>query len=518
MNDHCPLPSGSGVWAYCRDSGGEDQDIRSQKAAVLEYIDSSGLILDRTFVDEARPGSSVVGRDAFEQMIELSKQEPRRVDGIVLWSFSRFARNLLDAQFYKADLRRRGYQIISMTDDLPGGDLDVIVEALYDWKHEQYLKDLSQNVKRTLHELARQGYSVGGFPPRGYKAQKVKIGTKRNGKPRYATQWISDPKWATKVQEAFSLRAEGATFSEIKDRTGLYRSSNSISCALRNKTYLGIRKCGDIETHDAHEPLVSRELWDQVQATLRTRPARGGSWPQGHPHAKHITSPYLLSGMIRCAKCGSAMIGSFDKLKSGTRWRFYVCGKRKRQGLAGCDTGKLKADLVEGEVMRHVMDQVLTTEAVDRLLTEVNQRLSKGTSTLDGRIEVLERSLSATDRAIRNLLDLAERDGSEAARDRLQQRESERTQVQSELRSSRLQRDRGRLEVSREVLSDALNSIRDDLSAGGLDGKRKVLRSFVNRIEAQKERAKLWYTFPLLQPLAYLYSVPPAEFESASPP
>ena len=263
------------------------------------------------------------------------------------------------------------------------------------------------------------------------------------------------------------------------------------SISASNKPYLGIRKCGDIETHDAHEPLVSQELWDQVQATLRTRPARGGSWPQGHPHAKHITSPYLLSGMIRCAKCDSAMIGSFDKLKSGTRWRFYVCGKRKRQGLAGCDTGKLKADLVEGDVMRHVMDRVLTTEYVDSLLTEVNQRLSKGTATLDGRIEALERRFSATDRAIRNLLDLAEQDGSAAARDRLLERESEKTQVQSELRSLRLQRDRGKPEVSREVLSDALNAMRDDLSAGSVDGKRKVLRSFVHRIEAQRERAKL---------------------------
>jgi site-specific DNA recombinase len=518
VNESCALPEGSRVWAYCRDSGGEDQDIQSQKTAVFEYIESNGLVLDRTFVDEARPGSSLAGRDAFEQMIELSKQEPRRVDGIVLWSFSRFARNLLDAQFYKADLRRRGYQIISMTDDLPGGDLDVIVEALYDWKHEQYLKDLSRNVKRTLHDLAKDGYSVGGFPPRGYAAKKVQIGTKRNGKPRYASVWVPDPQWASAVRKAFEMRAQGASFREILDRTALYSSVNSLSDLFRNKTYLGIRKCGDIKKADAHEPLVSQELWDQVQTTLRSRPPLGGSWPQGYPHAKHITSPYLLSGMVRCASCGSAMIGSFDKLKSGTRWKFYVCGKRKREGLAGCNTGKLKADLIEGEVMRHVMDRVLTNDYVDKLLTELNQRLSKGTAALDGRIESLEGRIAATDRAIRNLLDLAEVEGSAAARDRLHERESEKTRMQTELRSLQLQRNRGRLEVSREVLNDALNTMRDDLSCGDMDGKRRVLRSFVNRIEAQKERATIWYTFPLLQPLAHLYSVPPAEFESASPP
>jgi DNA invertase Pin-like site-specific DNA recombinase len=349
--NNCPLASGARVWAYCRDSGGEEQDIETQKHAVLDYIEVNGLVLDRLFVDEARPGSSVVGRQAFELMIDLSRQDPPIAQGIVLWSFSRFARNLLDAQFYKADLRRRGFQIISMTDDLPGGDLDAIIEALYDWKHEQFLKDLSQNVKRTLHELARQGYSVGGFPPRGYKADKVKIGTKRNGKPHYATRWIPDPKWAPKVQEAFQLRAEGATFSEIRDRTGLYRTSNSISCALRNRTYLGLRKCDRIETAGAHEALLEQALFDRVQETLWDRPAPGERWPVGHAHPKRARSPYLLTGLMRCRHCGSAMIGARDKLRSGNWFRFYICGKRKREGIAGCPTGKLSASVLDGKIM-----------------------------------------------------------------------------------------------------------------------------------------------------------------------
>jgi len=33
--NRCPLSPTSVVWAYCRDSGGEDQDITSQKAADL---------------------------------------------------------------------------------------------------------------------------------------------------------------------------------------------------------------------------------------------------------------------------------------------------------------------------------------------------------------------------------------------------------------------------------------------------------------------------------------------------
>ena len=516
-NNGCPLPAGSLVWAYCRDSGGEDQDIVSQKAAILDYIERHGLVLDRLFVDEARPGSSVIGRDAFEDMIHVSRQEPRPVDGIVVWSFSRFARNLLDAQFFKADLRRRGHKIISMTDDLPGGDLDVIMEALYDWKHEQYLKDLSRNVKRTLHQLARQGFSVGGFPPRGYKVEKVQIGVRRNGKPRYASKWVPDPKWAPVVQEAFRRRAEGATAREILDKTGLFKGTNGLSWFFRNKTYLGVRKCGRIEVEGAHEPLIDRETWDRVQATLRTRPKRGGSWPVGHLPARRVTSSYLLSGLIRCARCGSAMIGSFDRLPSGTRWRFYVCGKRKREGRRGCPTGKLKASLVEGEVMSRVMDRILTPVYVRGLLNAANRKLNEEAVSLDSKVARVRRRLSEVNRAIYNLLDLAEREGSTAARDRLAQRESEKARLRGELESLLIRKARSKLEISEEVMTVALSKMREELGTGDVQRKRGVLKRFVDRIEAERERARLWYTFPLLGQRVF-YSMPPAEFESALPP
>lgn len=513
----CPLPAGSPVWGYIRDSGGEDQDIVSQKTAIVDYIERHRLVLDRLFVDEATPGSSVIGRDAFEDMIHLSRQEPRPAEGIVVWSFSRFARNLLDAQFYKADLRRRGYKIISMTDDLPGGDLDVIIEALYDWKHEQYLKDLSRNVKRTLHQLARQGFSVGGFPPRGYKVEKEQIGIKRNDQPRYASKWVPDRTWAPVVQEAFRMRAEGATAQEILDETGLFKGRNGLTWFFRNKTYLGVRKCGEIEVEGAHEPLIDRETWDRVQATLRTRPKRGGSWPVGHLPARRVTSPYLLSGLIRCARCGSAMIGSFDRLASGTRWCFYVCGKRKREGRRGCPTGKLKASLVEGEVMRRVMDRILTPAYSRDLLDAANGKLNEEAAALDGKIGRVRGRLSEVNRAVYNLLDLAERQGSAAARGRLAQRESEKASLEGELQSLSKRMAGAKLEVSEEVMKVALSKMREELDTGDVQAKRNVLRSFIDRVEAERERARLWYTFPLLQQRVF-YSMPPAEFESALPP
>ncbi len=313
------------------------------------------------------------------------------------------------------------------------------------------------------------------------------------------------------------LHKAGATAQEILDKTGLFKGRQGLSWFFRNKTYLGIRKGGEIEVERAHEPLIDRGTWDQVQATLRSRPERGGSWPGGYLPARRVTSSYLLSGLIRCARCGSAMIGSFDRLPSGTKWRFYVCGKRKREGRRACPTGKLKASLVEGEVMRRVMNRILTPAYSRDLLDAANGKLNEEAASLDGKIARVRLRLSEVNRAIYNLLDLAERQGSAAVRDRLAERESEKTRLEGDLQSLLNRKARTKLELSEEVMRVALSKMREELDTGDVQTKRNVLRSFIERIEAEREQARLWYTFPLLRQRV-LYSMPSAEFESALPP
>jgi site-specific DNA recombinase len=186
----CPFEPGSRIWAYCRDSGGDEQQdsVASQRRAIEEFCNQHQLILANIFADEARPGSSTVGRDGLEDLLYLAGQQPRPVEGIIFWSYSRLARSQLDSQFIKSDLRRKGYVLHSMTDDVPFGEFAPVVEALIDWKNERYLKDLSRDVKRGLYDLARAGYAPGGFPPRGYRAEPVVIGEKRDGKPHVVSQ------------------------------------------------------------------------------------------------------------------------------------------------------------------------------------------------------------------------------------------------------------------------------------------------------------------------------------------
>ena len=216
-----PFKPGDRVWGYCRDSGGirQDKSVAQQRQEIEELCRHYGVDLAHLFGDEARIGSTTVGRDALEDLLYLAKQDPRPMNGIIFWSFARLARDQIDSQFVKAELRHRGYILYSMTDDIPDGESGPVIETLIDWKNERFLKDLSREVQRGLGVLAKQGCPPNGFPPRGYLADKVQIGVRRDGQPHIVGRWVPDLELGPRVTRAFETRAADTSYLEIHEAT-----------------------------------------------------------------------------------------------------------------------------------------------------------------------------------------------------------------------------------------------------------------------------------------------------------
>lgn len=520
--DNCPLKPGDRVWGYGRDSGGEEQQesVSSQRRHIEEYCERNSLIMANFFADEARVGSTTVGRDGLEDLLYLARQEPRPVEGIVFWSFSRLARNQLDAQFMRADLRRRGYIVHSMTDDIPLNEFSPIIEAMVDWKNERFLTDLSRDVKRGLHDLARKGYAPGGFPPRGYMAKKVQVGTKRDGSPHIANLWVPDPEVAPRVKQAFAMRAAGASYKEIHEVTQVMGTFGSYVPMFRNKTYLGIRKCGETEVADAHEALVDQETWDAVQATLRKKAPSGEDWPEDKPHPRRARTGYLLSGLAYCAECGAAMVSGTDNVNGHrkTPWRYYLCGRKKREGWAACSSSKIGAEGPEQAVLQLVHERVLTPDFVEALVAEMNRQLENDSpGTLDARIREKRHQIAEMEKAIASLLDLVEKFGATSAGPRLVEKEAEKARLETELRQLEAQQQSQQLKVSREEVERLLAEMRGVLEGEDIAAKRVLLSKIIARVDMGSTGGELYYTFPLLE-LTGIWKMPPREFESLSPP
>lgn len=179
------LPPGSTVWAYLRDSGGENQDrsINRQLEAIQAYCAQYRLELVRVFKDEARSGTTTAGRDDFHRMIAQSDQDRDNPTGLLLWSFSRFGRNLDDATYYKSRLRRNDIIIHSLTDQIPEGPYSRFVETLVDISNEERSRQTSIDAKDGLRSMVMQG-AVPGTPPRGFRRVAITTTNVRTGEHR----------------------------------------------------------------------------------------------------------------------------------------------------------------------------------------------------------------------------------------------------------------------------------------------------------------------------------------------
>jgi site-specific DNA recombinase len=97
------------------------------------------------------------------------------------------------------------------------------------------------------------------------------------------------------------------------------------------------------------EAILDKKLWDGVQELIAERGDL--SLRRGN------VSDYLLSGIPRCRRCGSAYIGTAGHGKGG-RYQYYSCQGRVRQGKEFCDNDALP---------RHAFESAVTLELIELL-------------------------------------------------------------------------------------------------------------------------------------------------------
>lgn len=301
--------------AYIRVST-EDQTEYSPDAQMVEirkYAGSHGYTIPDNFVfiDEGISGKRTVKRGAFNAMIGTAKQKPRPFDAILLWKFSRFARNREDSIVYKSMLRKQlGIEVISVSEPVGDDKMSILIEALIEAMDEYYSINLAEEVKRGMTEKARRG-GLQTTPPFGY-------GVKDN-------VLIPVTKEAALVRTIFSRFisgeglfpiAKGLNELGVTTHRGSQFENRTIEYILRNPVYIGKLRWNpagrtrrdfsneNIITSDAeHEPIITEKTWNAAQKRMSDIKAQ---WKyHGRPMTEHRD---WLSGLVRCAACGRTLI------------------------------------------------------------------------------------------------------------------------------------------------------------------------------------------------------------------
>ncbi len=287
----------------------------AQLAEIRKYASTHSFILPEEFifVDEGISGKNTGKRPEFNRMIGTAKLKPRPFDAILLWKFSRFARNREDSIVYKSMLRKElGIDVISISEPLTDDKMSIIMEAMIEAMDEYYSVNLAEEVKRGMTEKAKRG-GLQSTPSFGYRVENNVL--------------VPVPEEAALVQSIFDRFLAGAGLFPIakwlnelgvKTHRGNRFENRTIEYILRNPVYIGkirwnptgkTRRDFDnknIILADAqHEPLISQEVWDAAQARLDEVKAK---WKY---HGRPVTElKRWMSGIVRCASCGATLIFS----------------------------------------------------------------------------------------------------------------------------------------------------------------------------------------------------------------
>ena len=96
---------------------------------------------------------------------------------------------------------------------------------------------------------------------------------------------------------------------------------------IKNPIYIGILRVPlqnpRYEIQNYMEPMISKELWNEVQRSLNSRRIER-------------KFPYLFNGIIYCSKCKNQMIGNTTLKSNGKTYTYYYCkrcNKRVREDV-----------------------------------------------------------------------------------------------------------------------------------------------------------------------------------------
>lgn len=287
----------------------------SQLETVRAWAGQHGYLVPEQYiyVDEGISGRRADKRPAFNDMIALAKQKDRPIDAILLWKFSRFARNQEESIFYKSMLRRNGVEVVSVSEPIIDGPFGTLIERIIEWMDEYYSIRLAGEVRRSMVLAAQRGQRQTA-PPFGYQRNPA-------GKPFM----VPHPEEAEIIKGVFrdylagvpvlrmvdTLNAAGVRTHRggpIENRTIMYWLQNPVYIGKNRWTTTG-RARRDFHHPDSvivdgdHAPLVSQEVFDEVQK--RVAEAAAAHRPKARPS---FELKDWMGGVCRCATCGSTLV------------------------------------------------------------------------------------------------------------------------------------------------------------------------------------------------------------------
>jgi DNA invertase Pin-like site-specific DNA recombinase len=406
----------------------QENSIARQRSQVEPYAAKNGYQIVKEYSDEGIPGDEEKKRKGFMAMIADAQLGHFQV--ILCDDKDRYARfDSLTSGYYAKILRDAGVRLETVAQGRILWDSFAarVIDAVLAEAKKLESQATSRRVITRMLQMARQGKWLGGPAPYGYVLVKDPILGKR--------LVPGDPVKVRTVQLVFRLYGEkgftlGMVIRELYERGILtphgsqHWRKSTLYALLENRKYVG-DACwnvghdgkysevaeGAIRTSDArlpprfrnqpedwivvadaHEPLVSRDLFEKVQARLRVNQKLTTPLPGG--------GPFLLTGLLVCGNCGARMVGNTQHGAA-----YYRCSLYLNSGNRGCGCNQIEERKLLRCILGKLQDTILNPKNLATLRQEVRQKVKAFEQDRPGQAAELSKRLESLDSQIAQAVD-----------------------------------------------------------------------------------------------------------------
>lgn len=367
----------------------EGYSVGEQKERLIAYCKAHDWLIADIYVDGGFTGSNI-NRPGMQKLIA----ETDKFDVVLVYKLDRLSRSQRDTLYLIEEVfLPNKVDFVSMQESFdtstPFGKAMIGLLAVFAQLEREQIKERTR-----MGRIARAKaglYHGGGNIPIGYD---------------YTDGHLTvNPYEAEQVKKIFKWYLEGASLKTITDRMqdekytnryGSYSSWSSIRNILDNETYLGRIHFGDVLVCDAHEPLVTEEQFNKVQALRGRRREQYGTWA--------FQSKHLLTGMLYCGHCGGRYY-----LRNSGKYHYYACYSRTKQIKAmikdpACMNKNWRGAELEPRIDEKIRELLHSPEMVAEIMTHKPKVVPP--------IEniAIEKRISEIDRNISKLMGLYQKD------------------------------------------------------------------------------------------------------------
>lgn len=388
----------------------------SQIKLIQQFAKKNDIIIpdEFIFIDEGISGKTAEKRPEFNRMIAIAKQKENSFDVILVWKFSRFARNQEESIVYKKMLKKADVDVISISEPIADDHFGSLIERIIEWMDEYYVIRLSDEVKRGMTEKATRGEPL-CHPAFGYDMKDK----------RY---YINEEQ-AIIVREIFDRFIAGEKLTQItkwlqgigvRTNRGNVPDRRFSEYILHNPVYAGFTRWSTdgkkasardyynenfIITKGVHEPIVTQETFDKAQEIFQENKKKYRKWQR-----RDQPIDFMLKGLMKCSSCGATLVhsqaGNSVQCHNYTSQRgctiSHSISLRKADEIvlnalkSACESFEFRIDITTTPTTK-------TSKNIDSLLKKEQNKLLKIKEAFESGIDTLEEYKESKARIMENI-------------------------------------------------------------------------------------------------------------------